>query len=289
MKSFLISAVISMQVCLILSMDSQKLHLSYTTKDYISGCYTELNGQGICFEIEASGFQIMDNNQEIVTKTDLQTEPDKLGMKHRVVQIYSNLFIQVLNKENQTIGTYYITPDEKLIWETACHQKDSESMKKVVSKAKQKEQNDDGCMFKESVNQLVNSIHSRLMVNAAIGMGEQGLTGVSYFILLQFYATCSKLDELINSDVKSPAFSHPTTISRQQRQATCDTFSTCPPCQNYECLGLCGKECSCWSWVCGDCCYYQGCFNHDLCCSESYFTISCMFPVQFSCDSFTEC
>ena len=123
-----------MQVCLILGIHSQKLHLSCATKDYISGSYTDLNGQAIYFEIKASGFQIMGDNQEIVTKTE---EPDKLGMKHRVVQIYIDFFIQVLNEENQTIGTYYMTPDEKVSWETACHQKDSKSMKEVVSKTKQ--------------------------------------------------------------------------------------------------------------------------------------------------------
>jgi hypothetical protein len=33
-----------------------------------------------------------------------------------------------------------------------------------------------------------------------------------------------------------------------------------------ECYGMCGNGCSCWSWVCGDCCYHSGCAKHDSWC-----------------------
>jgi len=33
-----------------------------------------------------------------------------------------------------------------------------------------------------------------------------------------------------------------------------------------ECYGMCGNGCSCWSWVCGDCCYHTGCAKHDSWC-----------------------
>jgi hypothetical protein len=32
------------------------------------------------------------------------------------------------------------------------------------------------------------------------------------------------------------------------------------------CYGMCGPGCSCWSWVCGDCCYHYGCAVHDSWC-----------------------
>jgi hypothetical protein len=32
------------------------------------------------------------------------------------------------------------------------------------------------------------------------------------------------------------------------------------------CLGMCGPGCCCWCWMCGDCCFHQGCFVHDLAC-----------------------
>ena len=67
----------------------------------------------------------------------------------------------------------------------------------------------------------------------------------------------------------------------------------CPRCPvGPTCLGMCGPSCTqCWWFLCGrDCCYHQGCFEHDWCCLEFGFSHpSCFFPVfSFSCDSY-EC
>jgi hypothetical protein len=42
----------------------------------------------------------------------------------------------------------------------------------------------------------------------------------------------------------------------------CDAY----PNQGDACYGMCGSGCSCWSWVCGDCCYHYGCAVHDSWC-----------------------
>jgi hypothetical protein len=35
-----------------------------------------------------------------------------------------------------------------------------------------------------------------------------------------------------------------------------------------DCYGMCGPGCTCWSWVCGDCCYHSGCAKHDSWCRD---------------------
>jgi len=35
------------------------------------------------------------------------------------------------------------------------------------------------------------------------------------------------------------------------------------------CYGMCGPGCTCWSFVCGDCCYHSGCARHDSYCRGS--------------------
>ena len=35
-----------------------------------------------------------------------------------------------------------------------------------------------------------------------------------------------------------------------------------------DCFGMCGKECDCWQWVCGDCCCRKGCKEHDQACRD---------------------
>ncbi len=37
------------------------------------------------------------------------------------------------------------------------------------------------------------------------------------------------------------------------------------PCKN-SCFGMCGPGCTCWKWVCGDCCTHVGCLTHDVTC-----------------------
>jgi len=38
------------------------------------------------------------------------------------------------------------------------------------------------------------------------------------------------------------------------------------------CYGMCGPGCSCWHWVCGDCCNHYGCANHDHACRTCSWT-----------------
>lgn len=55
-----------------------------------------------------------------------------------------------------------------------------------------------------------------------------------------------------------------------------------------KCLGMCGAGCWCWNLVCNDCCYHQGCYEHDLCCRKKRLSGYCLFPFLygFNCDSY---
>ena len=57
-----------------------------------------------------------------------------------------------------------------------------------------------------------------------------------------------------------------------------------------DCLGLCGKGVHCWSWVCGDCCFHQGCYEHDVCCKEhGFISWGCLSVWKFSCKRYSCC
>lgn len=54
-----------------------------------------------------------------------------------------------------------------------------------------------------------------------------------------------------------------------------------------ECFGMCGKNCWCWDWVCGDCCLHKGCLQHDACCrytSPQYLSTYCLLPFIYGFD-----
>jgi hypothetical protein len=48
--------------------------------------------------------------------------------------------------------------------------------------------------------------------------------------------------------------------------ASAEGYCQAYPNQGDDCYGMCGSGCSCWSWVCGDCCYHYGCAVHDSWC-----------------------
>ena len=62
---------------------------------------------------------------------------------------------------------------------------------------------------------------------------------------------------------------------------------TCGHCPFVEdCLGMCGRGCSCWRFVCGDCCVWPGCMKHDLICRESFISFGCLLPLNFACNGY---
>ena len=67
----------------------------------------------------------------------------------------------------------------------------------------------------------------------------------------------------------------------------CPIEDPCPPGEicDPECIGMCGQLCSCWPWLCGDCCYWLGCYQHDRSC-ESYLSFSCILPFNFDCNGY---
>merc|ERR1719318_655592 len=51
---------------------------------------------------------------------------------------------------------------------------------------------------------------------------------------------------------------------------------------NRRCMGLCGKRCDCWKWVCGDCCIHTGCLEHDNACKSSWWSTDCWNPFRLN-------
>ena len=62
------------------------------------------------------------------------------------------------------------------------------------------------------------------------------------------------------------------------------TRGRCPLEEN--CVGMCGRLCSCWSWLCGDCCLWDGCYQHDLECGRNFLSFACITPFNFRCNGY---
>ena len=86
-------------------------------------------------------------------------------------------------------------------------------------------------------------------------------------------------------------------LARNARDAVCtvihanstlaDTSSCDKQAEGADCHGLCGPTVTCWDLICNDCCYHQGCADHDQCCTDNgMWSLKCMVPTDFSCESY---
>jgi len=67
------------------------------------------------------------------------------------------------------------------------------------------------------------------------------------------------------------------------QEAGCSLTDTC----DNPCFGMCGPDWQCWSWVCGTCDCYLGCWQHDCCCScRGILTPCCLDVFSVHCDGY---
>ena len=141
--------------------------------------------------------------------------------------------------------------------------------------------------FQEAMSELrqnVPELQLLELVSAALGDNSTRLE-----ILKPFHALCFYLLKQSNVEIPSELRAEPdiedeTTDQHDQRKR-CSSLASDP--YSNDCLGMCGRKCSCWRWVCGDCCWHYGCYQHDLCCQHDFYSTYCLFPIGFSCSSFS--
>ena len=139
---------------------------------------------------------------------------------------------------------------------------------------------------------LAMSYEAVLIIEAAQALGDHGIMGAEYPSVMNFYQFALRLADAIDNDdteyegddtdseLDTRGYQH-----RQKRAVRCSNGATCNRCpyalkmRRYrnDCFGLCGYGCSCWSFVCGDCCLHQYCLTHDDCCRrKGFWSWSCL-------------
>jgi hypothetical protein len=118
----------------------------------------------------------------------------------------------------------------------------------------------DGFVFEGDINALDEMLH--LPEAAALpwlsrALGARGVTGRDFPAALAIHKMARESASGLGIEV--PA------IEQVQSQTG---YCTAYPNRSNNCYGMCGSGCSCWSWVCGDCCYHGGCAKHDSWCRE---------------------
>ena len=149
-------------------------------------------------------------------------------------------------------------------------------------------------VMQSSFATLRRRVEGALFVHATVKLGRDiGVIGSEYPAAMSLYVMAMRLakeEGAARGAIPSRARSIPKVHAQScpspklycsNSDACCDK---CPI--GSGCLGLCGTYCSCWSWACGDCCYHQGCYDHDLCCKVKL-TWSCLSMWKFTCNSYS--
>lgn len=241
----------------------QGLHLKSCSEDEVNGCYEFNQTLAVCFDVQ--------KNSIVIKKTtgERLVQYHNLGREMFFYQVLDQSFIgrgpslfyvpDVVPREPAALRAFAMDLDE-----------DEENVKNH---------------FQAAMRELhyVPEIQLLERVSAALAHNSTRLK-----ILQPFHALCLNL--MIQAKIKIPS---ELAAERDMEDETADRYSrekrcTRPNDPKTRCLGLCGLGCTCWWWVCGDCCRHQGCYEHDLCCLYSRFSVYCLFPYLygFSCSGY---
>jgi len=94
-------------------------------------------------------------------------------------------------------------------------------------------------------------------------LGKRGITGRAYPVSFELHSLALVVGKAHETTLPPLVEGTPKTL----RSETCENAPG-----NDACFGMCGGGCSCWEWVCGDCCWHAGCAVHDQDCRSCSIT-----------------
>ena len=252
---------------------------------HIKGFFRSVDGDGIRFHTTANSLKVSTmDGQTLVKYTKVPVRLQTYGEndENMVFQLLDNAYVESNKKTYRVVDTDIDTVT------TQDHLTSSQLLASLQARALE----DPQAAIKASVERLVAHPASRLLEPAARALGEDlGVTGKDEPAAMPFYMTAMKLAEArsrserrrISRNSFSSYFYRPAVI---QAYPNCD-LTTCPPCQEDDCMGMCGRNCDCWDWLCGDCCLHNGCAMHDDCCRKNgHNSPKCFFPIGLTCDKY---
>ena len=271
------------------------LTLSTASPQHVEGLYTTAStGKGIHFDATVSedyhSLVISTQGGERVLSSRQHTLDSPIG-----ITLYGNHFL--LSKGDKGHSEYLFPSTlHKYFEPTLKHDKVFQYVRRHLD--------EEGANVTRSkaISQLLGSEEVGFVVQAAKAVGESGLTGTDNPAAMMLYVLALRLQNLLDdsplrAELLQDSSSSSTPLKRTLRhqpdwigrtagnpEQFCEsTQSKCPVdrCPRGDgCSGLCGPACTCWEWVCGNCCLNKMCLDHDHCCEDGLFSWGCMGILQ---------
>ncbi|PFX24270.1 uncharacterized protein LOC111331916 [Stylophora pistillata] len=252
---------------------TQALHFEDYSEHRVKGCYYNNQTLGICFDIEQGSMKVMKTTGQIIVFYQ------KLG---------TNMFYYKI------IDQDFLGRGPSVFYVPKAIRKASHSLREFLNMDRTTEETQVELTalkthYNEAIRELRQEPEIKLLERLSATLAEN-VTQPD--MLKPFHALCYSI--LKTSDIQIPHelratrdFGNEISGHHSTRQKRCDLLLD--P-RNNNCTGMCGPNCYCWSWVCGDCCFHQGCLEHDICCEKfGAWSSHCVFPLGFTCESYKEC
>ena len=202
--------------------------LKVATPDRLTGSYVDARGVGITFDMASAGGDLY-------------------------MDIHSATGHEIMHAETTATQYLFRYLDSRLTLQI-----DKAWVAQVKSEG------DDGPAMKDTtkmvwtgdmavLDEMIQMPEIRSLPFLSRALGAMGYDGVSYPSSLAMHQMAQQSAEALGIQVD------PLPVADAKGEY-CDR-----PTAN-DCYGMCGPGCSCWSWVCGDCCYHYGCAVHDSWC-----------------------
>ncbi len=177
--------------------------------------------------------------------------------------------------------------DEYLVPERLHKHVDSALRNKWIMSLLQKEFETNPIRSREAaISRLILSREANLVIEAAKAVGNRGIIGKDNPAAMRLYILAMRLQNLITPKQASSNENLDDERLQQFGQTMAHNKEYCTKSKNYcekgkcpganSCEGMCGPSCSCWKWVCGNCCWNKMCYDHDQCCRKKMLSWGCM-------------
>lgn len=134
--------------------------------------------------------------------------------------------------------------------------------------------------FQEIAGRLCRTQELRLLEDllAALARNTSSVQILRPFYLMSIGIIQLTKQELPSSYRRAPVVLRKTAAPKDRfhRSTSCQDLRSDP--HKNKCLGMCGPGCSCWKFICEDCCFHEGCSQHDTCCRHNALSTYCLTP-----------
>lgn len=210
------------------------------------------------------GITLTSAKKERVTGTFVD-EASATTIRFDLARVGDDLFVDVTGNGGRPIIHIESTPDEYTFSYMGGALK-LHATKEYVAQARAQAQTDpagvstDAFVFegdKNVLDEMLQMPEVAQLPTLSRALGVRGITGNDFPASLAIHKMARQSAEALAIDVKP-----------LEVPGSANGYCSSYPNRDSSCYGMCGPSCSCWGWVCGDCCYHYGCAVHDSWCRQ---------------------